>query len=245
LDLIGAYAFCECSGLTQINLPDGLTRLGISVFADCVSLTSIALPAQLDFLGVCAFTGCSSLKTIVVPAKVQCIGWDTFAECVTLQTVLLPAALVSIQYRAFRGCQNLKSLILPAGLGKTVDVADDAFRRCARLDTMVVLDDSDTVLNRFGGKFSKYACRADLPLSAQGMPGVRSAAGVHLWQRWSLPGAAFRHVSAHRRALEWVVFLVGNRLDTETGGLPPEVWALVLGFVRHKFPATRKHYIGE
>ena len=85
-----------------------------------------------------------------------------------------------------------------------------------------------------------YNCRADLPLSAQAMPGASSWAGVQLWRWWSEPDAPYRRPSTTRCAVVWTVLLVGERLDehVELGGIPPEIWAVVLGFVRHDTPPT-------
>ena len=41
---IGASAFCDCSSLSSIALPDGLETIGEWAFYGCSSLSSIALP---------------------------------------------------------------------------------------------------------------------------------------------------------------------------------------------------------
>jgi hypothetical protein len=98
----------------------------------------------------------------------------------------------------------------------------------------------DAVIAQLGGPFAPYTCRADLPLSTQAMPGASSWAGVQLWRWWSEPDAPYRHPSAARRAVVWTVLLIGERLDEheELGGIPPPIWAVVLGFVRHGTPPT-------
>ena len=98
----------------------------------------------------------------------------------------------------------------------------------------------DAVISNLGGPFAPYKCRADLPLSAQALPGASSWAGVQLWRWWSEPDAPYRRPSTTRRAMVWTMLLIGERLDEheELGGIPPEIWAVVLGFVRHDTPPT-------
>ena len=100
--------------------------------------------------------------------------------------------------------------------------------------------DPEAVITQLGGPFAPYTYRADLPLSAQAMPGATSWAGVQLWRRWSEPDAPHRRPSNTRRAVVWTVLLIGERLDEheELGGIPPPIWAVVLGFVRHGTPPT-------
>ena len=103
----------------------------------------------------------------------------------------------------------------------------------------------DTVIAQFGGSFTPYHRCIDLPLSVQAIPGVTSWAGVLLWFWWSAdwwdePGVLLRCPLLSRRAVVWTVLLIGERLDDheELGGIPPEVWLLILGFVRHDAPPT-------
>lgn len=48
---IGEEAFRGCTGLTSIDLPDGLTSIGEEAFTYCTSLTSIDLPDGLTSIG--------------------------------------------------------------------------------------------------------------------------------------------------------------------------------------------------
>ena len=68
-DVIGEFAFYGCSGLTSLNLPDGITSIGESAFADCSGLTSIyAYAEKVPEIGSYAFGGCDAKKcTVYVP----------------------------------------------------------------------------------------------------------------------------------------------------------------------------------
>ena len=54
--------------MTSIELPAGLTSIGVQAFYGCSSMTSIELPASLTSLGEGAFEDCSSLTSIALLA---------------------------------------------------------------------------------------------------------------------------------------------------------------------------------
>ena len=61
---IGYQAFKNCSGLTAVTIPEGVTMLLNESFAGCTSLTSITLPSTLTSIYNNAFTGCTNLTSI-------------------------------------------------------------------------------------------------------------------------------------------------------------------------------------
>ena len=78
-DVIGDYAFEDCSGLTSLTLPAGITEIGSSAFEDCIRLTSLTLPVGITSIGSSAFQYCSGLTSIYVYAeKVPKIGNGVF-----------------------------------------------------------------------------------------------------------------------------------------------------------------------
>ena len=77
-DEIGEYAFHDCSGLTSLTLPAGITSIGRSAFVGCSGLTSLNLPAGVASIGSSAFEGCSGLTSLTLPAGITSIGDDAF-----------------------------------------------------------------------------------------------------------------------------------------------------------------------
>ncbi len=62
---IGAEAFSECTGLTSVTIPNGITDIGNSAFAGCSALTSVTIPesvATLDHGGT--FQRCTNLRSV-------------------------------------------------------------------------------------------------------------------------------------------------------------------------------------
>ena len=54
-DVIGNYAFSDCSGLTSLILPSNVTSIGYSAFYGCIRLTSLTLPSSVTSIGSSAF----------------------------------------------------------------------------------------------------------------------------------------------------------------------------------------------
>ena len=72
--------YYDCSSLTSINIPDGVTSIWDRAFYGCSSLTSITIPDGVTSIWDRAFYGCSSLTSITLLSTVPCeIGEDVFA----------------------------------------------------------------------------------------------------------------------------------------------------------------------
>ena len=81
-DKLGDYAFADCSGLTSLTIPSGVTSIGNYAFAGCSGLTSLILPSSVTWIGDEAFRGCSSLTSIYASLeKIPKLGSNVFTGC--------------------------------------------------------------------------------------------------------------------------------------------------------------------
>ena len=134
-DEIGEKAFTDCSRLTSLTLPVGITSIGYDAFAYCSGLTSLTLPAGITSIGEYAFYGCNGLTSLNLPAGITEIGESTFSDCSGLTSLTLPDGITSIGSRAFYGCSGLTSLTLPAGI---TSIGDDTFYGCSGLTSLTL-----------------------------------------------------------------------------------------------------------
>ena len=58
------YAFYYCSGLTSVTIPNSVTSIGGSAFYYCSGLTSVTIPNSVTSIGESAFYYCSGLTDI-------------------------------------------------------------------------------------------------------------------------------------------------------------------------------------
>ncbi len=101
--VINGYAFNECTELTSVRLPNGMTQIGNGAFLGCTKLAGITLPTQLTKIGDYAFNE-SGLTAIVIPDSCKSIGSSAFADCVSLKNVTLRKKIAYIADGAFTGC---------------------------------------------------------------------------------------------------------------------------------------------
>ena len=149
-DEIGEKAFKDCSRLTSLTLPVGITSIGYDAFAYCSGLTSLTLPAGITSIGEYAFYGCSGLTSLTLPAGITSIGEDTFYGCSGLTSLTLPAGITSIGEYAFYGCSGLTSLTLPAGI---TSIGEDTFYGCSGLTSLTLPAGITSI-----GEYAFYGC---------------------------------------------------------------------------------------
>ena len=141
---IGEEAFRGCTGLTSVVIPEGVTKIEWETFLGCTGLTSVVIPEGVTKIEWEAFLGCTGLTSLVIPEGVKEIGWNAFRGCTGLTSVVIPEGVTKIEYEAFRGCTGLTSVVIPDGV---TEIGRAAFRGCTSL-TSVVIPDSVTKIVR-------------------------------------------------------------------------------------------------
>ena len=126
---IGDYAFCDCTNLVNVTLPDGLKTIGSVAFYNCDGLVSITLPSTVTSLGNSSFYGCDKLKSISLSDNLNSIGEYALAYCSSLTKISLPESLTTIGIFAFSD-SYLSEIVLPNNL---TNMGARVFDECTNL----------------------------------------------------------------------------------------------------------------
>ena len=111
--IVGDSAFHECSTLTSITIPNGVTKIK-RAFEKCTSLESVELPDGITTIGSIAFHNCSSLRSIDIPNSVTYIGGWAFGAS-AIESLIIPSSVTHIGVAAFTDCNSLRSIVVDDG----------------------------------------------------------------------------------------------------------------------------------
>lgn len=115
-DIIGQYAFRDCSSLTSVIIPSSVTTIGGAAFYYCSSLTSVKIPSSVTEIGYSAFLGCRSLTSVKIPSSVTSIGERVFKSCSLSSVYVYAETPPSMSANAFEGCDSKNcTLYVPKG----------------------------------------------------------------------------------------------------------------------------------
>lgn len=98
--VVGKRAFGDCSGLTNVHIEEGVTKVSDYMFFACESLQEVELPSTITSIGEHAFRMCESLKTLNIPTSVMFIGERAFDDC--------PELVICVEENSYaaRYCQD-------------------------------------------------------------------------------------------------------------------------------------------
>ena len=134
---IAEEAFAN-SKVTEVVIPNSVTRIEEKAFAFATELTDVTLPLELRELPDYCFTS-TSIVNIALPLNVEVVGYGAFQDCSMLHTVILPASLKFIDDLAFDGCHNLYEIYC-AAIEAPITLGNDTFGGIQGVD-LVVADD--------------------------------------------------------------------------------------------------------
>jgi hypothetical protein len=150
---IDQNAFRNCSDLTGVIVPEGVTSIGRMAFAFCTSLSSISLPSTLTEIGSQAFTGTayfSNSENLTADGLLYIGNYLVAAQRTIEGTVTLNEGTLGVGNMAFYSCDQLQTLEVPSSVRF---IGSQAFLDCLALDTIVMEDSVPPALgdNAFSG----------------------------------------------------------------------------------------------
>lgn len=101
------------TALTEIDIPEGVERIGDNVFRDCQKLTRVSIPDTVEHIGDYAFYHCPALAEVKLETGLKRIGNSAFADCASLRELTVPRSVTSIGHSAFAGNPSLEKIYLP------------------------------------------------------------------------------------------------------------------------------------
>ena len=147
---IGGSAFRNCSNLHSINLEkSNVSTIDMYAFCNCTSLEQIIMPDTLYKAGAAAFRNCKSLNEVRLSDNLEALEYgfanlDGFFEgCTSLEKIEIPSGLQRIESEAFYGCDSLTEVIFKErDVSDTLTIGEEAFSDCKKL-SKINLEDSN------------------------------------------------------------------------------------------------------
>ena len=134
----------ENTEITEVVIPEGVTRIEPMAFRDAKYVTSVTIPNSVTYIGEQAFSGMHRLTSITIPQNVTTLGQFTFKDCQSLTSFTIPEGVVNMEGNAFRDCTSLTSVSLPESLKV---LGGHTFIGCRNL-TSITIPDGITILSR-------------------------------------------------------------------------------------------------
>ena len=124
---IGERAF-QLENITEVKLPDGITRIGEKAFLKTALLTTINFPSSLRFIESGAFSGSGLAGAFKIPDNTF-IGAEAFQSCVNITSL----DITKVNYLGsgcFRNCSSLSNVTVPfsASIGQKLDTTLSGYK---------------------------------------------------------------------------------------------------------------------
>lgn len=128
--------------ITSVDLPEGLTSIGIFAFSGSTELSSIKIPETVTNIGGGAFYDCTKLSDLIIPNSVTTLGGNAFCNCTNLTKITIPKNITYITDAAFSGCTGLTSVTI---LSNPTKIGYMTFAKCANLTEIFIPESVTTI----------------------------------------------------------------------------------------------------
>ena len=91
---IGDFAFCGCTNLKKINIPNTVNKIGVRAFDSCSNLEEVYIDANT--VKEMNFRNNLKLKSVTIGKNVKSMSYSTFSKCSNLSEFLIISESVDI-----------------------------------------------------------------------------------------------------------------------------------------------------
>ena len=160
-----------------VTLKDDTIGICEYAFGDCTNLTNITMPNGVTIIGDSAFDYCTGLKSVTIPDSVISIGRAAFYYCTDLTSVTMSNGVTSIGDYAFYGCDNLKSVTIPSSVTNIGEYAfgyyDTELGSYQKIDGYKITGYSDTEAEKYAiNNGFKFVSLGEVPTETEPQPTV-------------------------------------------------------------------------
>ncbi|GMH60040.1 hypothetical protein TrST_g7689 [Triparma strigata] len=142
--------------VTKVIFLLNITKVGNHACYHAVNLVAVDIPEGITSIGVRSFSRCKSLKHIKFPKSLTSAGYGSFRECSSLERVdLLHTNAHELGDQAFLHCTSLREMKVPDSLQRFDDLGEShsgfwvagVFSGCSKLvpSSIIVKDDNAIV----------------------------------------------------------------------------------------------------
>lgn len=157
---IGYRAFFYVTGITEVQLPEGLKSIGANAFYNCPKLEKANIPSTVTEIGSSPFYGTPVINNaagniiymdkcvigsksanlsgaLTVADGTRVIAGMAFSMCNGVTSLSLPSSVVSIGENAFQGCTAMTKADL-SKCTKMTSIPNGAFTNCKALTSILL-----------------------------------------------------------------------------------------------------------
>ena len=150
---VGKNAFDGCTALTELILPDTITKIQSYGISNCDAIKTLRLPEGLTALESYAINGCDMVKSLELPESMTSIANSAIYRCSALKELTINGSL-AVPSKAVNYCTNLNRVVFGDGV---TSIAQYAVYQ-ANLNSIVipktVQEVSDNAFNNYSSYFN-------------------------------------------------------------------------------------------